>query len=66
MLKKYVILFSLLLFLLLLLSLWAFDKLMVLNGRGSSFRFFAPGPRPLTREPSPAKPLELAALSRSA
>jgi hypothetical protein len=63
--KKFIILFTLILVLLALLSLWVFDKILILRGRGSSFSFFSPPPRPLNKDTA-IEPLALPSLSRSA
>ena len=62
--KKAFILSALLIGLILLLALWAFDKLMVLFGRERSFRFFNPAPYPLNPLKS-FKPLGMASAGRS-
>jgi len=48
MLKKVIILAMFGLVLLVLLSLWAFDMIQLFGGKGKSFHFFTPSPRPLT------------------
>jgi len=63
--KKFIILLTLLIVLAALLSLWVFDRIMVLRGRGRSFSFFSPPPRPLNKETA-IEPLGLPSLSRSA
>jgi len=62
--KKIFILSAFLIGLILLLTLWAFDKLMVLLGREESFRFFNPAPYPLNPLKS-FKPLGIASAGRS-
>ena len=61
--KKYIILAAFALVLLLLLSLWLVDKLMVASGRKKSLPFFDTAPLPLTR---PNAGLGLSYLRRSA
>jgi len=63
--KKFIILFTLFLVLVVLLSLWVFDKVLVLSGRGSSFNFFSTPPRPLNKETA-IEQLGIPSLSRSA
>ena len=65
MIKKFVILLALLIVLVALLSLWVFDKILVLSGRDSSFSFFSPAPRPLNKDTA-LEPLGLPCLKRSA
>ena len=62
--KKIFIFSAFLIGLILLLTLWAFDKLMVLLGREESFRFFNPAPYPLNPLKS-FKPLGIASAGRS-
>ncbi|MEA2063874.1 MAG: hypothetical protein U9P14_09275 [Gemmatimonadota bacterium] len=45
--KQAIILTALVVGLLLLLTLWAFDKLMVVLGKDRSFHFFNPRPYPV-------------------
>ncbi|MBW7997041.1 MAG: hypothetical protein FVQ81_10835 [Candidatus Glassbacteria bacterium] len=61
--KKTLILASLVAALSVLLALWMFDKLMVLNGRDSGYQFFTRPEAPLND--SPAK-LQFQPLRRSA
>ncbi|MBN2289301.1 MAG: hypothetical protein JXQ83_08205 [Candidatus Glassbacteria bacterium] len=62
--KKIFIITALLVGLILLLSLWAFDKLVVLLGKENGFRFFNPAPYPLNPLKS-LKPLGIAPAGRS-
>ena len=63
-LKKTLILASLVFVLSVLLTLWVFDKLMLLNGRDSDHHFFARPDTPLNGAPSAN--LQLRPLRRSA
>ena len=63
-LKKTLILASLVFVLSVMLTLWVFDKLMLLNGRDSDRRFFSRPDTPLNG-PQPTS-LPLGALRRSA
>jgi hypothetical protein len=63
-LKKTLILTSLVFVLSVLLTLWVFDKLMVLGGRDSERRFFARPDTPLNGTQAPN--LQLTPLRRSA
>jgi len=62
--KKVFILSALSIGLILLLSLWVFDKIMVLLGKEQSFRFFNPKPYPLNPLKS-LKPLGMASAGHS-